>query len=101
MDPQAGAVVLAPFALGAIGFTSAVIAAGSLAAKMMASAAIANGGGVAAGSLVAVLQSAGAVGLSGTATAVVASAGGAVGWLTSFVSQKAREARDRKQDKSK
>ncbi|KAK8380135.1 hypothetical protein O3P69_016644 [Scylla paramamosain] len=45
----------------AIGFTSAGIAAGSLAGTMMSSAAIANGGAIAAGSTVAVLQSAGAV----------------------------------------
>uniref|UniRef100_A0A8C5N7A9 Uncharacterized protein n=1 Tax=Gouania willdenowi TaxID=441366 RepID=A0A8C5N7A9_GOUWI len=54
-----GSVVAAPFVLGALGFTSAGIAAGSFAASMMSSAAIANGGGVAAGSLVALLQSAG------------------------------------------
>lgn len=46
-------------AIGALGFTSAGIAAGSVAAKMMPAAAIANGGGVAAGSSVAVLQSIG------------------------------------------
>ncbi|KAM4723449.1 uncharacterized protein FYW61_014214 [Anableps anableps] len=74
-----GAVALAPIVLGAIGFTSAGIAAGSYAASMMSAAAIANGGGVAAGSLVAILQSAGAVGLSATASAVVASVGGGVG----------------------
>ncbi|XP_044186121.1 major vault protein-like [Thunnus albacares] len=85
-----GAVAAAPLVLGAIGFTSAGIAGGSIAASMMSSAAIANGGGVAAGSLVAILQSAGAVGLSGTASAIVGSAGAAVGgaagatvgWLT-------------------
>lgn len=54
-----GAVALAPVALGAIGFTSAGIVAGSFAASMMSAAAITNGGGVAAGGLVAVLQSAG------------------------------------------
>ena len=42
-----------------MGFTATGIAAGSFAASMMSSAAIANGGAVAAGSLVAVLQSAG------------------------------------------
>ena len=52
-------MVAAPFVLGAIGFTSAGIAAGSCAASMMSAAAIANGGGVAAGATVAVLQSAG------------------------------------------
>uniref|UniRef100_A0A673A2S4 Uncharacterized protein n=1 Tax=Sphaeramia orbicularis TaxID=375764 RepID=A0A673A2S4_9TELE len=54
-----GSVLLAPVALGAIGFTSAGIAAGSYAAGMMSTTAIANGGGVAAGSLVALGQSAG------------------------------------------
>ncbi|XP_030574711.1 interferon alpha-inducible protein 27-like protein 2B isoform X2 [Archocentrus centrarchus] len=74
-----GAVVSAPLVLGAMGFTSAGIAAGSYAASMMSAAAVANGGGVAAGSLVAVLQSAGAAGLSGAATAAVASAGAGAG----------------------
>ncbi|PNJ33959.1 IFI27L1 isoform 9 [Pongo abelii] len=53
------AVGTVPVALGAMGFTSVGIAASSLAAKMMSTAAIANGGGVAAGSLVAILQSVG------------------------------------------
>ncbi|KAM7138646.1 uncharacterized protein RBU57_016449 isoform 1-T1 [Macrochelys suwanniensis] len=53
------AIVGAPVAIWAAGFTGAGIAAGSIAAKMMSVAAIANGGGVAAGSLVATLQSAG------------------------------------------
>ncbi|XP_061599767.1 interferon alpha-inducible protein 27-like protein 2A [Cololabis saira] len=76
-----GAVVSAPFVLGAAGFTSVGIAAGSYAAGMMSTAAIANGGGVAAGSAVALLQSAGMAGMSGAATAAVASAGGTVGGL--------------------
>lgn len=58
-DDAVATVLLAPVALGAVGFTSAGIAGGSVAAKMMSVAAIANGGGVAAGSTVAVLQSAG------------------------------------------
>ncbi|KAM4540321.1 interferon alpha-inducible protein 27-like protein 2A [Fundulus diaphanus] len=74
-----GAVGLAHVALGAIGFTSAGIAAGSFAAKMMSSAAIANGGGVASGSLVAILQSAGASSLSETAIMVVGSIGCTIG----------------------
>ncbi|XP_029913673.1 interferon alpha-inducible protein 27-like protein 2B [Myripristis murdjan] len=74
-----GAVVAAPFVLAGIGFTSTGIAAGSLAASMMSSTAIASGGGVAAGSLVAILQSAGAVGLSAGASAAVAGAGAAAG----------------------
>ncbi|CAG10724.1 unnamed protein product, partial [Tetraodon nigroviridis] len=73
------AVALVPVALGALGFTSAGVAAGSLAAKMMSAAAIANGGGVAAGSLVAVLQSAGMAGLSAATNMVLAGAGGVLG----------------------
>lgn len=52
-------MVGAPFVLAGIGFTSAGIAAGSYAATMMSAAAVANGGAVAAGSTVAVLQAAG------------------------------------------
>nr|XP_029531128.1 lysozyme g-like [Oncorhynchus nerka] len=88
------AVALAPIVLTGIGFGAGGIAAGSTAAGMMSAAAIANGGGVAAGSLVAILQSAGAVGLSGTVTAIVGSAGaaiggavgGAMGWLKTKIS---------------
>ncbi|XP_061125696.1 interferon alpha-inducible protein 27-like protein 2B isoform X2 [Syngnathus typhle] len=53
----AGSVIVAPVALGALGFTSTGIVAGSWAASMMSTAAIANGGGVVAGSAVAILQS--------------------------------------------
>ncbi|XP_071355268.1 interferon alpha-inducible protein 27-like protein 2A [Trachinotus anak] len=84
----AGGVVtlaLTPAALAAIGFTSTGIAAGSLAAKMMSYYAIANGGGVAAGGLVAILQSLGMGGLSGTATGAVATVGGTLGWMLSAI----------------
>ncbi|XP_054894477.1 interferon alpha-inducible protein 27-like protein 2A [Poeciliopsis prolifica] len=74
-----GAVLMAPAALTAIGFTSAGIAAGSYAASMMSATATANGGGVTAGSLVAILQSAGASGFTAFANTVVASIGGALG----------------------
>lgn len=50
-------VVLAPMALGAAGFTTLGPAAGSFAASWMSTIATANGGGVAAGSLYATLQS--------------------------------------------
>ncbi|KAH1175044.1 hypothetical protein KIL84_021458 [Mauremys mutica] len=73
------AVIVAPVAIWAAGFTGAGIAAGSIAAKMMSAAAIANGGGVAAGSLVATLQSAGAVGLSLGAKVGLSTALGSVG----------------------
>ncbi|XP_033924992.1 interferon alpha-inducible protein 27-like protein 2A isoform X2 [Melopsittacus undulatus] len=56
-----GAVLIGiPLAVTSLGFTGSGIVAGSIAAKMMSAAAIANGGGVAAGSTVAVLQSIGA-----------------------------------------
>ncbi len=75
------AVGAAPVVLGAIGFTGAGIAASSLAAKMMSAAAIANGGGVAAGSVVALAQSAGMAGLSASTNVVLGSIGSAVGAL--------------------
>ncbi|KAM9606586.1 interferon alpha-inducible protein 27-like protein 1 [Morphnus guianensis] len=58
------ALVGIPAGIWALGFTGTGIAAGSMAAKMMAAAAIANNGGVAAGSMVSVLQSVGAAGFS-------------------------------------
>jgi hypothetical protein len=50
-----------------VGYGAAGIGAGSLAAKMMSWSAIANGGGVPAGGLVAYLQSLGTMGLAGFA----------------------------------
>uniref|UniRef100_A0A663EG88 Uncharacterized protein n=1 Tax=Aquila chrysaetos chrysaetos TaxID=223781 RepID=A0A663EG88_AQUCH len=52
-------VVVVPAALYALGFTKAGITVGSVAARMMSLAARANGGGVAAESLVAIAQSLG------------------------------------------
>lgn len=71
-------VAAVPPVLSAVGFTATGITASSLAAKMMSLSAIANGGGVPAGGLVAILQSAGAAGLSTPATVLVGSAGSAV-----------------------
>nr|XP_015825852.2 interferon alpha-inducible protein 27-like protein 2A [Nothobranchius furzeri] len=82
-----GAVALAPVVLGAIGFTTAGITAGSYAAGWMSAAAIANGGGVAAGSTVAVLQSAAAAGLSLATKATVAGVGGGVGAAAGYLSK--------------
>ncbi|XP_007424135.1 interferon alpha-inducible protein 27-like protein 2A [Python bivittatus] len=76
-----GAVIGAPLILGAVGFTTAGIAAGSLAAKMMSAAAIASGGGVAAGSFVAIGQSIGAAGLSLGTTAAMTTTGAVLGLL--------------------
>lgn len=53
------ALVGIPAGIWALGFTGTGIAAGSVAAKMMSAAAVANSGGVAAGSMVSVLQSVG------------------------------------------
>ncbi|XP_053290599.1 interferon alpha-inducible protein 27-like protein 2 isoform X2 [Pleuronectes platessa] len=70
MDPVTKAAVGAvaedktPVALGAVGFTSGGIEAGSTAAKMMSASAVASGGGVGAGSLVSAFQSKGASGAS-------------------------------------
>ncbi|XP_035024239.2 interferon alpha-inducible protein 27-like protein 2 isoform X3 [Hippoglossus stenolepis] len=71
MDPVTSAAVGAagaqgstPKALGAAGFTSGGIAAGSTAAKMMSASAVASGGRVGAGSLVSACQSKGASGAS-------------------------------------
>ncbi|XP_071800853.1 uncharacterized protein [Asterias amurensis] len=74
-----GAVIAAPVVLTGAGFTAGGIAAGSYAAGMMSSAAIANGGAIAAGSGVAVLQSVGAAGLGVAGIAVVGGAGAVVG----------------------
>ena len=52
-------MVAAPLVLGAVGFGALGITAGSWAAGWMSAAAIANGGGVAAGSLVAIGQALG------------------------------------------
>ncbi|XP_042295066.1 interferon alpha-inducible protein 27-like protein 2A [Sceloporus undulatus] len=75
-------VVGLPLVLGALGFTSAGIAAGSVAAKMMSASAIASGGGIAAGGPVAMLQSVGATGLALSTklgvTAATSSAGAAI-----------------------
>ncbi|XP_074161197.1 interferon alpha-inducible protein 27-like protein 2A [Sminthopsis crassicaudata] len=73
------ALSVVPVALGAVGFTKLGIAGGSVAAKMMSAAAVANGGGVAAGSLVAVLQSVGAGGLSTGASTALGSIGSVLG----------------------
>ncbi|XP_052041131.1 interferon alpha-inducible protein 27-like protein 2B isoform X2 [Apodemus sylvaticus] len=71
-------VAAVPPVLSAVGFTATGITASSVAAKMMSLSAIANGGGVPAGGLVAILQSVGAAGLSTPATVLVGSAGSAV-----------------------
>lgn len=70
-----GGILSLPLIVGAIGFTSTGIAGGSMAASMMSSAAIANGGGVATGSLVAICQSIGAAGLAATTKGIAVAAG--------------------------
>ncbi|XP_027622901.1 interferon alpha-inducible protein 27-like protein 2 [Tupaia chinensis] len=85
LSPVAATVAAVPLGLTALGFTGTGIAASSIAAKMMSAAAIANGGGVAAGSLVATLQSVGAAGLSMSSNVLLGSVGAAFGgWLGSL-----------------
>lgn len=78
-------IIAMPFAVmgivGAMGFTSAGITAGSMGASMMSAEAIASGvGGVAAGGTVATLQSIGAAGLGlGGTLAAMGAGGGVVG----------------------
>ncbi|XP_007645660.1 interferon alpha-inducible protein 27, mitochondrial isoform X2 [Cricetulus griseus] len=79
VGPSAAMTVAAvPPVLSAVGFTGPGIVASSLAAKMMSLSAIANGGGVAAGGLVATLQSVGAAGLSMQSQVLLGSAGTAL-----------------------
>lgn len=76
------AVAAAPLALSAAGFSSGGIVAGSLAARLMSMAAIANGGGVAAasaGGWIAALQSAGAAGISASTNFLIGSTAGTLG----------------------
>lgn len=76
------AVAAAPLALSAAGFSTGGIVAGSLAARLMSMAAIANGGGVAAasaGGWIAALQSAGAAGISASTNFLIGSTAGTLG----------------------
>ncbi|NXO84084.1 IFI27 protein, partial [Sitta europaea] len=58
------ALVGLPVFIGALGFTGAGIAAGTIAAKMMSAAAVAEGGGVALGITAGVLKTIGAASFS-------------------------------------
>eukprot|EP00286_Rhodomonas_abbreviata_P005967 CAMPEP_0181326550 /NCGR_PEP_ID=MMETSP1101-20121128/21569_1 /TAXON_ID=46948 /ORGANISM="Rhodomonas abbreviata, Strain Caron Lab Isolate" /LENGTH=97 /DNA_ID=CAMNT_0023435033 /DNA_START=61 /DNA_END=354 /DNA_ORIENTATION=+ len=80
--PIAGALAftgLAPVSLYLLGFTQGGITAGSTAATLMSTSAVAGGGGIAAGGLVATLQSAGVLGFSCLAKTAVAGIGAALG----------------------
>ncbi|XP_053382187.1 uncharacterized protein LOC123541029 isoform X2 [Mercenaria mercenaria] len=77
------AMVGGPVVVSALGFKAGGIAAGSVAANMMSSAAIANGGVIAAGSTISVLQSAGVLGFSVKSSALIAGvAGGGTALVT-------------------
>lgn len=84
-------VAVTPLVLAGVGFTSAGIAAGSVATVIHSAI-----GNVAAGSLFASLQSAGVLGLAATTNAGIGIGGGAVGgafgWLFT---------RSKKEDKDK
>lgn len=86
----ATAVVAVPVVVGALGFSSGGIVAGSVAASLMSASAIASGGGVAAGSAVAVMQTIGVVGLGAVALPVLGigatlGALGVLGWKISKI----------------
>ena len=82
------AVVASPTILGIIGFTTVGITAGSLAAKGMSISAVANGGGVAAGGVIATLQSAGAAGIGLAGKAVIGVTSGSTwAYLTGLCSK--------------
>ena len=81
----AGAVLLVTAAFGAtalLGFKSSGILLGSTAASMMTTTAVANGGAVPAGSLVAGLQSFAA---GGTGTTLLAALGAGIGVVTKYL----------------
>jgi len=88
------AVYGVPWLAGALGFTTAGIAAGSIAAWMMSL----YGGTVAAGSVVAVMQSIGVIGMGAVATAIVAAIGGTAGGV---VTEKLRSYMNNASDKEK
>ena len=67
-------MVAAPFALGAAGFTTAGVAAGSAAAAVQS---IVYGATVGSGTVFAVLQSAGAAGIGGAAKVAIGTTVGA------------------------
>ena len=77
----AGAVAL-PATLAAAGFGAGGIGAGTFGSWLMSWSAVANGGGVPAGGLVAYLQSLGAAGLTSFATTAAGQALVAAGCLT-------------------
>ncbi|XP_029427289.1 interferon alpha-inducible protein 27-like protein 2 isoform X2 [Rhinatrema bivittatum] len=83
MKKIATVIIGTPLVIGMAGFTTVGIAAGSIAAKMMSAAALANGGGVAAGGTVAILQSIGAAGFSIAGKVALGAIGGGLGAASS------------------
>ena len=76
-----------PWIVGLLGFTGAGIAGGSVGAWMMSL----YGGAVTSGSIVAVLQSIGAAGMSPVATAIAGAIGGIAGEATARVFRQAKD----------
>lgn len=99
------AAIAMPFAVtgvvGLMGFGSAGIGTGSMAAGMMSAEAIVSGGAIAAGGTVATLQSIGAVGLSVAGTSAAAGAGAVVGGLSSLAVVTANKGLDKEEQKIK
>lgn len=69
------AAAAAPLVLGAVGFTTAGVAAGSIAASVQSAV---YGGSVASGSAFALLQSAGAAGIGAAGNAAIAGTTGGI-----------------------
>ena len=91
-----GAPIVIGGALGALGFTAGGIADNSVAARMMSSAALANGGGVAARGVVATLQSVGAAGIAASTQAVIGgTVGTTVGSITALFKSRGKKSPDK------
>ena len=87
-----GAVVAAPMVIGALGFGSAGVGAGTVAATTQSTI-----GSVSAGSFFAGAQSAGAIGLGAQTTAAIGAGGGFMGIVASKLWRGEREATEKEE----
>jgi len=88
-----GAVLAAPLALTTVGFGSAGVIGGSIAAGIQASI-----GNVAAGSMFALCQSAGAAGISAGTSAIIGSVGAGLGSGLSFLGMRKKNKTNTKEE---